>query len=343
MNELNIGIIGLGSVARVHARLLRKHVTGARVTGAYSATKDTTSNFSEEFACDAFTNAKDLIFSKTTQAVLVTSPDETHEQYVQMCLDAGKPVLCEKSLTPTADGSRRLMQSELRIGQRLITVGFMRRYDTAYRQMRLTLREGGIGSPKVVHSTHRNPAPAPGYLWQHGFTGVAIHDIDIISWLLDDSIAQVVTVSGEREDKAGVEPLLISGKTAGGAVFSIESFVNCGYGYDIGCEVAGTAGSVSLASNDALSLRQDFRQSKKIPEGYAVRFESAFIRQLQAWCEAASAGAATGASLWDGLKASLVSDAAIQAYRSGCVEVVVYPAVPSIYRQQEASSSLPRQ
>lgn len=340
MSELNIGIIGLGTVARVHARLLRQHIDGARISGAYSATAATTARFADDFSCTGFASAEDLVFSSTTSAVLVTSPEETHQQYVQMCLDAGKPVLCEKPLTPTAEGCLSLLETETGIGKRLVTVGFMRRYDAGYQRIQLALRQGGIGSPRVVHSIHRNPSPDTGYFWQRGITGVAIHDIDIISWLLDDKIDQIATISGGLGGESEVAPLLLSGRTTGGAVISIESFVNCGYGYDIGCDVAGTAGSISLAPSDEVTLRRDFHQMTTIPAGYAARFKPAFVRQLQAWCEAARSGTATGASLWDGLCAALVSDAAIRSKTSGALERVTYPAVPEIYRSSNENATL---
>jgi myo-inositol 2-dehydrogenase/D-chiro-inositol 1-dehydrogenase len=223
------------------------------------------------------------------------------------------------------------MEKEIRIGKRLVTVGFMRRYDAAYRRIRLALRQGVIGSPKVVHSIHRNPSPENGYFWQRGITGVAIHDIDIISWLLEDRVDQVATISGGHGDEIEVQPLLISGRTMGGTVISIESFVNCGYGYDIGCEVVGTVGSMSLGPSDEIALRRDFHQTTMVPADYVARFEPAFVRQLQTWCETVRSETATGASLWDGLCASLVSDAAIRSKTSGALERVAYPAVPDIY------------
>ena len=264
----------------------------------------------------------------------MTSPDTTHEEYVSLCLQAGKPVLCEKPLTPSAEGSERLLHQEVALGRRLVSVGFMRRYDPGYRRMQALIADEVIGVPKVVHSIHRNPAPPPGFAWQDGVTAVAVHDIDIIGWLLGERIASIsaATAFDDQPDRQA-EPLLLSGSTVGGVLFSIESFVNCGYGYDIGCEVAGTQGSVNLAWGEGIAARRDYASTERIPDGYASRFESAFVDQLRAWCEAARVGNGAGASLWDGYAASLVTDAALRAALSGKSEVVTYPSVPEMYRQ----------
>ncbi|WP_145230699.1 Gfo/Idh/MocA family protein [Rudaeicoccus suwonensis] len=333
LKTLNVGIIGLGNVARVHAQLIQQRIDGVQVSGVFSARATTRSAFAIEFGAKEFDTAADLVFSEDVDAVLVTSPDMTHEEYVSLCLKAGKPVLCEKPLTPSAEGSKRLLEQELALGRRLVSVGFMRRYDSGYRRMRTLIADDAIGVPKIIHSIHRNPAPSPGFAWQDGITAVAVHDIDIIGWLLGERIASIAaaTTIDENSDQQ-TEPLLLSGTTAGGVLFSIESFVNCGYGYDIGCEVAGTLGSVNLAWGDGIAVRRDYASTKPIPNGYASRFESAFVDQMRAWCEAVRVGHRVGASLWDGYVASLVTDAALRAALSGRSEVVTYPGVPEMYQ-----------
>ena len=45
-------------------------------------------------------------------------------------------MFCEKPLTPTADAALRIMEAEQAAGRRLVTVGFMRRFDRSYREMK---------------------------------------------------------------------------------------------------------------------------------------------------------------------------------------------------------------
>ena len=73
-----------------------------------------------------------LVASPEVDAVVIASPGFVHEEQVSACLDAGKPVLCEKPLT-TDDASRyELVQEEAALGRTLVQVGFMRRYDAEY-------------------------------------------------------------------------------------------------------------------------------------------------------------------------------------------------------------------
>ena len=64
------------------------------------------------------------------------------------CLAARKPVLCEKPLALGVDGSQRIVDAEVVLGLRLVQVGFMRRYDSAYLALREAVLGGDIGTPR---------------------------------------------------------------------------------------------------------------------------------------------------------------------------------------------------
>ena len=91
-----------------------------------------------------------LIDDPDVEAVLIASPDPTHEDLVLACLEAGKPVLCEKPLASTITGCLRIVAAEAAIGRRLVQVGFMRRFDPGYLAMKATLATGRAGAPSCI-------------------------------------------------------------------------------------------------------------------------------------------------------------------------------------------------
>ena len=58
------------------------------------------------------------------------------------CIAAGKQVFCEKPLATTREACERILDAEVAAGKRLVMVGFMRRYDDAYRAMKAALDDG---------------------------------------------------------------------------------------------------------------------------------------------------------------------------------------------------------
>ena len=82
--------------------------------------------------------------------MVVASSDATHAELVIAAVRAGKPVLCEKPLganaLPSASGCGRARRRRPK-GSPLISLGFMRRYDPGYQQLRREVAGGAVGRP----------------------------------------------------------------------------------------------------------------------------------------------------------------------------------------------------
>ena len=104
---------------------------------------------------------QELIEDPEVDAVVVASWGPTHEEYVLACIAAGKQVFCEKPLATTREACERILDAEVAAGQRLVMVGFMRRYDDGYRAMKAALDRGEIGAPLMFHSGAPQPAVPP--------------------------------------------------------------------------------------------------------------------------------------------------------------------------------------
>ena len=106
-------------------------------------------------------------------------------------IEAGKYVLCEKPLATTAEDCIAIMEAEQKAGKKLVTVGFMRRFDAAYNEMKKVLDDGENGQALLVHNRHRNPTVPESYTSRMAIDDTAIHEIDTMRWLLDEEIVKV--------------------------------------------------------------------------------------------------------------------------------------------------------
>jgi myo-inositol 2-dehydrogenase/D-chiro-inositol 1-dehydrogenase len=103
-----------------------------------------------------------LIDDPQIDAVLIASSDETHFDLSMTCVRLGKPVFCEKPLAMTSTDCLRLVEAEMGVGRRLLQVGFMRRFDQGYLDMKAAVDGKRFGSPLFLHCIHRI-ATAPHY------------------------------------------------------------------------------------------------------------------------------------------------------------------------------------
>jgi myo-inositol 2-dehydrogenase/D-chiro-inositol 1-dehydrogenase len=322
---MDVGVIGTGSMGAIHARLLRTAVAGARVVAAadpYVRLPGVPAHHSEPEA---------LIADPAVEGVVIASPPATHEALVLACLAAGKPVLCEKPLAASAEASRRVLEAEVALGRRLVQVGFMRRYDPGYADLKRRLDAGEVGAPLVVHCAHRNPVAPPTFTSEMLITDSVVHEIDTLRWLLGEEIARVTVLAPRASSLAAPglqDPQLVVFETASGRLADVECFVNARYGYDIRCEVVAEQGTLELAAPATVAARSAAGNATDIPAGFQQRFESAYVRELYAWL---AGGDGSAANAWDGYAAAAVCEAALESLHSGRPADVRLGSHPDLY------------
>src|SRR5213595_1332719 len=122
--SLGIGIIGAGVMGGDHARTLARSIQGATLVALSDADPDRAASVAAQTGGPRiFAQAPALIGDPAVDAVLIASPDSTHLELTLACLAAGKPVLCEKPLAPTAGECLQVVAAETRLGRRLVQVG----------------------------------------------------------------------------------------------------------------------------------------------------------------------------------------------------------------------------
>ena len=333
-----IGIIGVGIMGSDHARLLTEAVSGAVVRGVFDLDPArATTVAAASRGARVFTDPHTLIADDDIDAVLIASSDATHEEYVLACIAAGKPVLCEKPLSPTVEGCTRIVEAEHRHGTRLVTVGFMRRFDPAYLDLKRMLTAGTIGVPLLLHHVHRNPAAVPGLPNSALITNSAVHELDITRWLLDDEIVEV-TVHTPRPSKQASgtrDPQMLMLRTASGALADVEIFVNARYGYEVRCELVGESGTVTMDAPTPTMLRHAGLGSREFAADWRPRFAEAYRRELQDWVD----GSGGGATAWDGFVATFVALSCVAALESGGRLPIHLPEPPNVESQRVVRDS----
>jgi myo-inositol 2-dehydrogenase / D-chiro-inositol 1-dehydrogenase len=321
MSDLRIGVIGAGNMGADHVTTLHRHVSGAEVTLVADIDKGRAASVAGAVpGARATDDAYALIADPDVDAVVIASHDTTHAGLSIAAVRAGKPVLCEKPLAPTLDECLRVVREERQAGGQLIALGFMRRFDPAYVELKSTLVAGTCGTPLLVHCTSRGVSSAPGCTDELSVTGSAIHEFDTVPWLLGSPIAEVSWHAGRSTSVvAGLhDPQLMLLRTADGVLTTVEVFLNAGYGYDIRCEVAGEHGTLALTNPARLVSDSARTRSTGYPADWRPRFADAYRLELQAWIDALAAGAPSPlAGAYDGLVAAAVAEAVITSMKDG--------------------------
>jgi myo-inositol 2-dehydrogenase / D-chiro-inositol 1-dehydrogenase len=275
-----------------------------------------------------------LVSAADVDAVLIASPGELHPDQTIACLQAGKPVLCEKPIATSPPEALRVLDAEVAVGRRLVQVGFMRRYDNGYLDVRAAMTDGTIGVPLLAHAMHRNATVPDTFRGEMSLTDSVVHEFDVFRWLFDAEIA-AVTVLPVKQSPLGHpelrDPQLVLLQMTGGEVITVESFVNCQYGYDVRCEIVGSAGTVSLDNPRTTVVIGTVNRRERVPADWRERFGPAYLNELQAWITGLTQGRVDGPTTWDGYAATATAEAAVESYTKGERVDVTLVDKPGLY------------
>jgi myo-inositol 2-dehydrogenase/D-chiro-inositol 1-dehydrogenase len=333
---IRVGIIGTGLIGEDHGRKLVNVINGSTV----SAVTDVNLARAQEVAAalggaTVFGNGMDLINSDQVDAVLVTSIGPTHAQFVLACIAAGKPVMCEKPLAPTVPECEQILAAEVAFGKRLVIVGYMRRYDPGYQQVKGALEAGTIGDALIMHNVHRNATVGEAYTSFMTMTDSMIHEVDTTRWMLGEEITSVQVIPPKRTPKAFPhlqDPQFAVFGTESGILSTVEFFANCQYGYDVRCELVGSLGTASMVNPTLSSTITTGTLAERVPADWRERFGAAYTAELQAWITGLQQGESVGPSAWEGYAATKVVEVGVEAVKTGARMDIDYVEKPALYR-----------
>ncbi len=332
---VRVGVIGTGKIGSDHVVRLSRHVVGATVTGVFDVATDRAAVLAASLGATAHRTWQDVVRSGDVDAVLVASPGDLHAEQTTACITAGKPVLCEKPLATSGQDALHVAEAEVAAGRRLVQVGFMRRYDRGYLDVHRAVSDGRIGTPLLAHAVHRNVSVPGSFRGEMALTDSVVHEFDVFRWLLGTEI-EAVTVVPVRSNPAGPsglrDPQVVVVEMRTGEVVTVESFVTCGYGYDVRCEVVGSHGTVSLENPRTAVVRSGGTVAEPVPADWQERFDPAYLDELVAWVDGLAAGRVDGPSAWDGYVATVTAEAAVASYRKGERVEVELVDRPGLYR-----------
>lgn len=215
MDQVRIGVIGVSGRGRIAWHWQNDPYKRAVVVAGADIHEQRLAEFREQINPSAFitTDYRRLLEREDVDAVAVTSPDFTHEEYAVAALEAGKHVFCEKPLAITVAGCDHILEAWRRSGKHLM-VGFNMRYMNMFRTMKEIADSGVIGEIKAVwvrhfvgmgsdfyyHDWHATRANTTSLLLQKGS-----HDIDIIHWITGH-YAKRVSAFGSLDFFGGDKP-----------------------------------------------------------------------------------------------------------------------------------------
>ena len=328
-NDLRVGIIGVGVMGADHAERVVNRIASARLVAVSDPDTARSSELAARFeGVRSIADPLDLVADDQVDAVLIASPGFVHEEQVLACLQHGKYVLCEKPLTMDSESSLRLLEAEAKGGRPLVQVGFMRRFDPEYAQMKTLLDSGTYGRILLVHNIHRNQTVPDAFRSEMIVRDSLVHEVDVARFVFGEEITEITVLAGAPTGVAAqgvLDPQVALFRMAGGGLVTSEVFVNSQVGYEVRCEVVAERGTITAGRNTTGIYTTLAGEGPGAPgswggavaSDFRMRFGRAYDLEVQAWVDASRRGEVVGPTSWDGYAATAVCTAGMESLVTG--------------------------
>ena len=198
---LNVGIIGLGHMGRLHM-MNSLHVDNVKIVAAADSSKRALKKAELFGVKNLYTDYHNLLNdSPNVDAVVISLPNFLHFDSIRLALEAGLDVFVEKPMASTVEECRKIVKLVEKSGRKFM-VGHCMRFIDAIEKMKSIADKGHIGNLEVVTIEHVYngpfahgvvPRPVPDWWFNPKKAGGGVlldlgyHLIDLFRFFVGDS------------------------------------------------------------------------------------------------------------------------------------------------------------
>ncbi len=328
MGTLNIGVIGAGRIGSIHAGNVATRIPGARLLSLCDVRVDAAEAIARPLGVErVHRDPAALLGDPDLDAVLICSSTDTHAPLVEAAAAAGKAIFCEKPIDRDLATIDRALAAVKAAGVPL-QVGFNRRFDPSFRQVRERVMAGDVGSLELFRITSRDPAPPPlDYVRVSGglFFDMTIHDFDMARYLTGREVVRVFAQGGVHVDPAigeagDIDTAVVVLELEGGLLGTIDNSRRAAYGYDQRIEVFGSAGMLQAGNHtphQALLSDGAGVHGARPLHFFLDRYAESFLREVREFVDAVVRGTPVPVTGLDGRAPVVIAAAATRSLALG--------------------------
>lgn len=320
-----LGVLGVGRIGATHAANL------ARLEGVEVVVYDPDPAAVERSVANTPARAlpdREAVLGEA-DAVVIATPTANHPDDLAAGAAAGIPMLCEKPISLDVGSTATALQVVQRAGLEL-QVGFMRRFDAGFVEMRRLVESGDLGEVYLVRAaSHDHVPPHESYLDQSGsvYRDMHIHDFDAIAWLTGRPIVEVYAAGSVLVDEmfrrhGDVDTTALVLVLEGGVLASVTGARANPLGYDHRTEVIGSRDAVCAGWTERTPLRSADPEGTPDPAdpypAFPDRFGAAYRAEIEAFvalCRGEGENRSPGRTALDALRVAVAADRSLAEHR----------------------------
>ncbi|MGH9103096.1 MAG: Gfo/Idh/MocA family protein [Acidimicrobiales bacterium] len=252
-----------------------------------------------------------LLADDGVEAVYVPLPNGLHRAWTSLALQAGRHVLCEKPLAPSA-AEAAAMQEEAASAQRVLVEAYMSPFHPRDEAIRALLGSGELGELRFARSAFTFPHEHPSdHRWRADMGGGALADLGVycLSPLLATGQEPTALCAAAQMSGGGVDASFSGWFRLGGATAAFECSFEAPERQEL--ELVGTEGALRVSEAFTAGAEQtgfELRRRDGTVERRWTGGADPYLRMLEHFADVVRGGARARHSLADSVALARLAD-----------------------------------
>lgn len=215
---MKVGVVGVGQIGNQHARVYSElsDEFDLELVGVVDKDVERAREIADEYGYDVYEDHEELA-EEDLDAVTIAVPTSLHKDVALNFIKKGTDVLIEKPIADTVENAEKILD-EAEKNDVVVSVSHIERYNPLVTKLKEVIDSGKLGYLMTINAKRLGPL-AVRIKDVSMITDLAIHELDVISYLFDERIREVTAKAGntgepaEAQDYAQIMVDFSGGKT----------------------------------------------------------------------------------------------------------------------------------
>lgn len=330
MDELKVGVVGLGLLGELHINQLQNEIAGVSVVSVCDIFEKRVNEIKEKYNIpNGYTNYEEMLKAGGIDAVFIITNVQAHKEQIVKACEAGLNIFVEKPLSLELDECDEIAKAVEKNSSKVFMIAHMRRYDPSYAAAKKAVDAGEIGDVIMFKSTSLDAAvtldvnvpKALSGAFHPWFYEMGIHDTDLARWFIGSEVKEAYASGGcyLAPDLAKVDSYDNG--------FALATFENgsCAYIHvgmtaascHVEAEIIGTKGTIrvnSLPKKNRVEILKDGKVSADLIFDFYERWGEAYRIEKIEFLNCIKEGRQSDITVKDGTKSLEIANILQESY-----------------------------
>ncbi len=190
---LNAVVIGVGVMGSQHARIYNEL---CNLVAVCDKNLERAKQIGRRYKCNIYQDYKEMLSNEKIDVVSIVVPTKYHYEVIMDVINYVSNILVEKPITSSIEEGKKVVDSISKKNIRLM-IGHIERFNPAVKSVKEMIISNMLGNIISLHATRIGPF-TPRVVDAGVLQILALHDIDVFSYILDKKISNVFCYAVEK-------------------------------------------------------------------------------------------------------------------------------------------------